>query len=543
MADIEANVKSNVGAVGQEAKDAAGDFQIMGTSVGAVGAKIKSMAAIAKASFLTIGGAIKATGVGALLLAITALTSYFKNTQRGAEMLEKGMAGLGAAMDVVTDLFSSAGETIVGAFKDPKQAVKDLWEALKKNLLNRIEGMIDGFKGLGKVIKSALNFDWDGVNEGAKEFNSSLVQVATGMDEVQRKDFVDGLKAIGTEMNEDVKAAMALKGKLQDIRREQMQFTKEQAQNRQDVAKARLLAMDESKTQEERLEAINSVMEDELKMTANIIEMQKKKIAAKKEENSLGESMIEDVEALTALEVELIDLTTKSTMTQKRLMLEVETLTNEMNADAKTKEKARLKSKKQDAIALEKFKLTRLKDETDEELKIRMDAAKKEIDLAKKTAKEKETIAKAESKMKVAITKQAFGLLGNLAGENVEAGKAVAVAETIFNTQQGIMAAMGATSVADKLLPFPLRLANAIGVGLMGANAVKTILSTSPSGGGGGGGVSAAATPQTPAPQMMSGSFDLSGGIKPEPVKAFVVTDEMSNSQNQLANIRRRATI
>tara|TARA_R110000824_G_scaffold89013_6_gene218544 strand:- start:451 stop:2082 length:1632 start_codon:yes stop_codon:yes gene_type:complete len=543
MADIEANVKSNVGAVGQEAKDAAGDFQIMGTSVGAVGAKIKSMAAIAKASFLTIGGAIKATGVGALLLAITALTSYFKNTQRGAEMLEKGMAGLGAAMDVVTDLFSSAGETIVGAFKDPKQAVKDLWEALKKNLLNRIEGMIDGFKGLGKVIKSALNFDWDGVNEGAKEFNSSLVQVATGMDEVQRKNFADGIKKIAKEINEESAAAMRLKGIMHDIRREEMEFSKVQAQTRQDVAKARLLAMDETKTQEERLEAINSVMEDELKMTANIIEMQKKKIAAKKEENSLGESMIEDVEALTALEVELIDLTTKSTMTQKRLMLEVETLTNEMNADAKTKEKARLKSKKQDTIALEKFKLTRLKDETDEELKIRMDAAKKEIDLAKKTAKEKETIAKAESKMKVAITKQAFGLLGNLAGENVEAGKAVAVAETIFNTQQGIMAAMGATSVADKLLPFPLRLANAIGVGLMGANAVKTILSTSPSGGGGGGGVSAAATPQTPAPQMMSGSFDLSGGIKPEPVKAFVVTDEMSNSQNQLANIRRRATI
>ena len=54
MADIEANVKSNVGAVGQEAKDAAGDFQIMGTSVGAVGAKIKSMAAIAKASYFLV---------------------------------------------------------------------------------------------------------------------------------------------------------------------------------------------------------------------------------------------------------------------------------------------------------------------------------------------------------------------------------------------------------------------------------------------------------------------------------------------------------
>ena len=63
-------------------------------------------------------------------------------------------------------------------------------------------------------------------------------------------------------------------------------------------------------------------------------------------------------------------------------------------------------------------------------------------------------------------------------------------------------------------------------------------------GGGGGGGSSSAATaPSTPAPQMMSGAFDISGGVAPEATKAFVVTDEMSNSQNQLANIRRRATI
>ena len=42
---------------------------------------------------------------------------------------------------------------------------------------------------------------------------------------------------------------------------------------------------------------------------------------------------------------------------------------------------------------------------------------------------------------------------------------------------------------------------------------------------------------------MMSGAFDISGGVAPEATRAYVVTDEMSNSQNQLANIRRRATI
>ena len=69
------------------------------------------------------------------------------------------------------------------------------------------------------------------------------------------------------------------------------------------------------------------------------------------------------------------------------------------------------------------------------------------------------------------------------------------------------------------------------------------------SGGGGGvtppstGGRGAGAAAATPAPQMMSGAFELSGGVAPEAMRAYVVTDEMTNSQNQLANIRRRATI
>ena len=156
--------------------------------------------------------------------------------------------------------------------------------------------------------------------------------------------------------------------------------------------------------------------------------------------------------------------------------------------------------------------------------------------------KKQEAIDDAVLSAKVNLTKQAFGVLGELAGENLEAGKAVAVAETIFNTQQGIMAAMGATSVADKLLPFPLRLANAIGVGVMGASAVKTILSTSPGSGGGGGGVpSASSTP--PAPQMMSGAFELTGGQEVQPMQAYVVSDDITDSQNGLAIIRRRATI
>ena len=62
-----------------------------------------------------------------------------------------------------------------------------------------------------------------------------------------------------------------------------------------------------------------------------------------------------------------------------------------------------------------------------------------------------------------------------------------------------------------------------------------------PLGGGGGGGGGAVA--QTPAPQMMSGAFELEGGEEVEPTQAYVVSDDITNSQNALAIIRRRATI
>ena len=615
---INAEVKSNVGEVGAGATAAAGSFSVMGVSINSVRAGMKSMAAMAVASFATMKAAMISTGIGALLIAVTSLVSFFKNTQKGAEMLERAMAGMGAVVGEISDLFAKVGETMVGAFQDPQQAIKDLWKALKKNLVNRVTGLIDQFGALGKVIKSTLSMDWEGVKEGASEFSTALVQVTTGLDTEQQKKYIEGLKNIAKEMDEDVKAAMRLKGVMQVIRREEMEFTKEQAQTRQDVAKARLLAMDETKSQEERLEAINSVMKDELKMTADMIEMQKKKVAAKREELTLNKTMIEDEEELAALEVQLIDLTTKSTMTQKRLMLEVETLTNEMVAKKKAAnkkiaddEKKRIKSQKLDDEAFALWQLERIEGETDEALKIRMKGAAEEqkqaiasakilsglanenllaeIDNLKERALKKLEIEheaklkeladhenflelKAELDKKFQRNKQkvdtdaakkakdldaavlsakrnqgikGLQLVEQLAGEGSEIGKAAAVASATISGVEGVQNAFTTASKSPITTVFPAYPFIQAGLaGAFSAMQIQKILSGGkPEGSGGGGGGSAGATPQTPAPQMMSGEFQLEGGLAPEPVKAFVVTDEMTSSQAQLANIRRRATI
>ena len=91
----------------------------------------------------------------------------------------------------------------------------------------------------------------------------------------------------------------------------------------------------------------------------------------------------------------------------------------------------------------------------------------------------------------------------------------------------------------------------AIAAGAAIASGLKSIqaIKSSKAGGGGGGGGGTPSIPSVssnlPAPEMMSGEFEIEGGggnIN-RPIKAYVVNDEMTRSQNEIANIRNRATI
>ena len=198
MADenININVKSNIGDVSKDAGNAASEFKVMGVSLNGVKKGFASAAVTAKGMFGSIKAGLISTGIGAFLVLVGSLIAYFKSTKDGAEKLERALAGFGAVVSVITDRLSSFGKVIVGAFEDPQQAIKDLWEAIKTNMLNRMTGIIDSWKALGKVIMSAINLDWDGVTEGAKEYGESIVQIATGVDDLTGK-MAAGFKELG----------------------------------------------------------------------------------------------------------------------------------------------------------------------------------------------------------------------------------------------------------------------------------------------------------------------------------------------------------
>ena len=126
--------------------------------------------------------------------------------------------------------------------------------------------------------------------------------------------------------------------------------------------------------------------------------------------------------------------------------------------------------------------------------------------------------------------------------------KAMKIAMAIVDTYQSAISAYAAgMSIGGPagLVLGPVSAALAIAAGL----ANVAMIEKQPLGGGGGGGGGAGGAAASgggggqPSGQMMSGAFDISGGTEPEPVKAYVVTDEMTDSQDQLENIRRRATI
>ena len=168
---------------------------------------------------------------------------------------------------------------------------------------------------------------------------------------------------------------------------------------------------------------------------------------------------------------------------------------------------------------------------------------KEQLRIKKEAADKEKALDKAVRDAKVGMAQSGLKLISAIAGEGTVLAKTAAVAQATISGVQGVQNAF--TTAQDS----PYTLINPaypfIQAGLAGAFSavqIQKILSGTPAGGGGGGAGGGAET-SIPAPQMMSGAFDLSGGVAPEPIQAFVLTDEMTNSQNQLANIRRRATI
>ena len=525
---IEAEVKSNIGDVSKDAKSAAGEFKVMGVSLNGVKAGFSSAGKSAKVMFGSIKAGIMSTGIGALLIAVGALVTYFTNTKRGADQLSQAFTAMGAVIDVLKDRLSKFGEAISFVFSGE-------------------------FTKAGEALK--------GVFSGITE-----------------------------EIGKEVNAMVALKKRTQELRDADMEFMVQKAKTRQEIEKARLNAEDETKSAKERLDALKTALELEEKTTQRELELARERMEIQKEEMLLSENMAEDEEKLAQLKTALIETETASVKMRRRVITEVNALEREILAEEKArakekqdiideqdkadeeaslKKETRAKTEGDILLALQQGNSLALIEDLQEralaELKIQEDkeiasaellenseAVKKAIgikyarlrgDIVKKSGKDEAKWAEMTDDKRLSLASNTAGNMSKIMGEETAAGKALAIVQATIDTYRGATAAYASLAGVGPVGPILGTIAAGAAI-VAGMKNVQAIASTGDGGGAVGGGVvGGGSAPAPPTPQMMSGAFDISGGVAPEATKAYVVTDEMSNSQNQLANIRRRATI
>jgi hypothetical protein len=465
---IEAEVKSNIGEVAKDTEkladatnNAEGGFKKMGGAIKG------------------IGTALKAAGIGLIVALFAKLMDVFRQNQSVVDFFNVAMESLSIAFNDLFKFLSNNIGTVTGYFKsifeDPKQSLIDFGQAIKENLIERFDSLLETFGHLGKAIghlfKREFTEAFDSVKDAGKEYVDVLTGVDGSVDKITEtvtkatkviKDYAKSTIDTATTMVELRKqselAAVQVQGLIEEYDRQ--------------AEKLRQVRDDETKTFEERIaanEELGRVLKEQEEEMLKLIDIRILEAELDKKNNNSLENQIKLQEALNE----------KKAVEAQITGFQSEQLTNQ--------------------VSLEKEKTQLAIDNADAQLQAYSDLA---------------------------------GALSSLAGDN----KALAVASAIIDTYAGANKALreGAGT--------PLGFIQAAAIVAAGLANVKKILATDVGSGGGGGG-SVPSDTGTPAPEMLSGAFTLGGGEEAQPVQAYVVTDDMTNNQNKLANIRRRATI
>ena len=510
--------------------------------------------------------AIIGTGIGALLIAITAVSAAFTSSEEGQNKFAKIMGVIGSVVGNLVDLLADLGEGIISAFEDPKQAIIDFKDFIVQNITNRFNAAIDTVGFLGSAIKKVFSGDFSGAMEDAKSAGSSYVDVLTGVENTIGK-VTEATKEFVKEIVEEGKIA----GQIADQRARADKLDRQLIVERAEANRKRAELLEKAANKEiftalQRIEFLTEAGALEEEITKKELVAAKLRYDAKVAENALSKSTKEDLAEEAQLKANLINLEAARLTKQKLVTSQI--------VAAEREEAARLKAIKdaEDLAEAEKQK------EKDVAEKLRLDTIAKEN---KQRALDEIEL----EKQKTAAKEKAFSDAIAIAGAESRLGKAIFIAKqllqaremimemkgTLFSAKQsatktvvkaaeaGVDVSAGAAKAAAAA-PFPANIPLILGYAAQAVGIVSAIRGamkaskavTSPLG-------VSEPTPSIEAPTMSVGSIppsfntvgasgtnqlaDAIGGQSQIPVQAFVVSGQVTTAQELDRNIIEDATI
>ena len=530
--------------------------------------------------FKSLKVAIIATGIGALLIAVTALGQAFTRSEEGQNKFAKILGVIGSVTGNLLDLLADLGESIISVFENPQQAIKDFANLIKENITNRFDGLLNLIPQIGKAINLLFKGEF---SEAGKVAADAVGKVVLGVDSITDSvsGAIDAVKEFGEEVAADATAAAKIADQRAEAEKQARKLIVERAQAEQDIARLREKAVNKEKfTAEERiafLEEAGKISED---LAAKETAVAKLRLQAKLTENSLTKSNKDDLNEAAQLEASVIQLETQRLNLQKRLSTELLTARREASAQAKKDAKEEpvvvdeklkkileiqkaYKQKQEDAdaetelqkIALEQERklaeLDRLKATEEQKAEVIAFYQNKIKDVKDKNAKQDEELGKLRTQQALGDARNTFNQIAQLAGKDSKVGKAMAIASATISGVQGVMNAYTTAQKSPITVGFPAYpVVQASLAGLVAAKNIAAIKSINPSGGGGGsiptqssGGGS---TPPAFNVVGQSGETQLADAIGSQtqrPSRAYVVSNDVTTAQEMDRNIIEGASI
>ena len=518
--------------------------------------------------------AIIATGVGALVVALGSVVTFFNKTKKGAEALEVATAGLGAVMDVLVSSVASVGEFLFDAFTTPGFALNALKTGLTK-VGDYIQTMLKvavyplrrAFLEIKKGGLSAAAAIKEFFGADASELRETLAtteqDLANLSDEIT-EDLADlgepfvaaakGVREFATEVVDSTKKAMSLSRATIALRQAQRDLQVQMAESRRDIKAYNLIAEDTTKGFEERMEAADKAIALEKQLMADRRKLAEEELRIHQQQMALSEITEEDLQKeaelkaqVAALEMESLELQT--TLNNKRNTINDQRIAEAEKVAALERElireqmadRAKQEAEIQDQLTQRLKDIDKLKIAESEAEELRVKA--REASNAK-MLKLQEQFHQQDMEMVAAGATATFDLLKGLtkmsekdteesAKKAFKRNKAISIAETLVSTYLAAQKAYASQLTLDPTAPIRAAVAAGIAItsGLAKVAAIKATQFNSSSAtetetatGSIGGVQSVGVDVGTLVPSAPQGTA-------PEPVRAYVVSNEISNQQ------------
>ncbi|QDP48360.1 MAG: hypothetical protein Tp1111SUR761211_44 [Prokaryotic dsDNA virus sp.] len=482
-----------------------------------------------------IGNALKAAGIGLAIAAFSKLAEVFNQNQKVTDAFSTAFEALSLAFNDFFKFLDRNVGTVIdyfkGLFENPVQSLKNFGQAIVDNVIERVNSALDALGFLGDAVVKVFSGDFVGAAESAKNAGKELFDVVTGVnntfDKVAEviptvvssitdyaKSTIDAARAT-VDLNKQAEVAAVINQGLIE------KYDRQAEQQRQ-------IRDDESKTIEERIaanEELGRILDEQSEKMLENVDITIKAAQAEFDKNQNQENYIALLEAQNEREAVLAQIEGfRSEQLINRISLEREVDDIKTEADEKEIER------KEKLIELEKQRQQGIMDS---------------IDAVAQAAGEESKIAKALFLLKTGMILKEQILTAQATMQRILAS----AAESGVDGAKGFMKAASAAPPPANVPLIAIFAAQAAGIAMSIKSAVSTAKSMVGSQAGGSvSGSGSVSTPQAPSFNIVGAAPENQlaqaiGEQEEKPIKAFVVSNEVTNAQALERNIVEGASI